>query len=637
MAFLSIPISHPLPTALSRSAILHDMSEESFEYCTPVMVLSPARKESGKKPVKQRPRRRRKASERYEHAAEEQIRGRRNDFHLQISSPRWRELYTDSSDSSSSDESHWIQAKRRAQVKFRLSRRRRRNNNKLCENVAGSSTSNGIELVDLGPKGKEQQEPIECESCSLNLRRGKGTRYQECNTSLTQGSSEIKSSSRNHEKSKGRYHHRDPQLLQSLRKNEIIKKKFSETDSSTEILAATEGGKDMNDAGLQVNNPVRKPPATYDDGSDNLETGYLASTATNESEIDEPIGPTASALVEWLSYVGILNIESGDLASNSSLNLEWSDLKKTLNRELSSFPQGCPTDASQNLSMFCLTFTSSTGLAKGSTVISAEKGQTNLQMQGFENANSAVEDAPFQKQMTGQKSDYEHYYLQVVSVGTSKCSEALPHFNGIEPSPEVVRHPREAIPIESSQTIAEFNRNGCGDENEEDMKDTEVNSLKILVAKSGISKGRNNTGRKSSLRGLILAAVSFCRICHCEGDEESPLITPCRCTGTLRFVHQSCLHQWIKSSDTRCCELCKYDFIMETKLKPLRKTMYTDCHAASPLHLDDPVITIWFKNHEMEEAEVKTLAVADTRSTKAYHFSAGGETYLDPTATDTVF
>ncbi|XP_078533139.1 E3 ubiquitin-protein ligase MARCHF1 isoform X2 [Lissotriton helveticus] len=65
--------------------------------------------------------------------------------------------------------------------------------------------------------------------------------------------------------------------------------------------------------------------------------------------------------------------------------------------------------------------------------------------------------------------------------------------------------------------------------------------------------------------------LELCRICHCEGDDESPLITPCRCTGTLCFVHQSCLHQWIKSSDTRCCELCKYDFIMETKLKPLRK------------------------------------------------------------------
>ncbi|XP_068134941.1 E3 ubiquitin-protein ligase MARCHF1 [Hyperolius riggenbachi] len=65
--------------------------------------------------------------------------------------------------------------------------------------------------------------------------------------------------------------------------------------------------------------------------------------------------------------------------------------------------------------------------------------------------------------------------------------------------------------------------------------------------------------------------VEVCRICHCEGDEENALITPCRCTGTLRFVHQACLHQWIKSSDTRCCELCKYDFVMETKLKPLRK------------------------------------------------------------------
>ncbi|XP_051897389.1 uncharacterized protein LOC127584616 [Pristis pectinata] len=62
-----------------------------------------------------------------------------------------------------------------------------------------------------------------------------------------------------------------------------------------------------------------------------------------------------------------------------------------------------------------------------------------------------------------------------------------------------------------------------------------------------------------------------CRICHCEGDDEGPLITPCHCTGSLRYVHQACLQQWIKSSDTRCCELCKYEFIMETKLKPLRK------------------------------------------------------------------
>src|SRR4029434_7476206 len=53
---------------------------------------------------------------------------------------------------------------------------------------------------------------------------------------------------------------------------------------------------------------------------------------------------------------------------------------------------------------------------------------------------------------------------------------------------------------------------------------------------------------------------------------------PCHCTGSLRFVHQSCLQQWIKSSDTRCCELCKYEFIMATKLKPLRKVTHTHTH-----------------------------------------------------------
>ncbi|XP_044298792.1 uncharacterized protein LOC123029671 [Varanus komodoensis] len=69
----------------------------------------------------------------------------------------------------------------------------------------------------------------------------------------------------------------------------------------------------------------------------------------------------------------------------------------------------------------------------------------------------------------------------------------------------------------------------------------------------------------------VSASGDACRICHCEGDEESPLIAPCRCTGSLNFVHQACLQHWIKSSDTRCCELCKYEFVMETKLKPWRK------------------------------------------------------------------
>ncbi|KAM6221471.1 E3 ubiquitin-protein ligase MARCHF1 isoform 2-T2 [Rhynchocyon petersi] len=323
----------PSTQDICRSSTLHDISEDAFEHRTPLVVLNPARKNAGKKQLKQRPRRSRRTTERYEHA-DEQMKGRRNDLQLQIPNPRWSELHTDSSDSSS-DESHWIQAKRRAQIKFRLSRRRRINNNtKFCGNLDGSPTPNITELIDVGAKGTKQQEWTECEGCSLNHRRGKSTKYQESDLSLPRESSEMKTSSRIHAENKERCHLRNPQLSPTLRQNETIKKRFSERDSSSEILEIPEADKHVEDTGFQVNNSVQKSPATYNDESDNFEV---------------------------------------------------------------------------------------------------------------------------------------------------------------------------------------------------------------------------------------------CRICHCEGDEESPLITPCRCTGTLRFVHQSCLHQWIKSSDTRCCELCKYDFIMETKLKPLRK------------------------------------------------------------------
>uniref|UniRef100_A0A3P9HJP6 RING-type E3 ubiquitin transferase n=1 Tax=Oryzias latipes TaxID=8090 RepID=A0A3P9HJP6_ORYLA len=92
---------------------------------------------------------------------------------------------------------------------------------------------------------------------------------------------------------------------------------------------------------------------------------------------------------------------------------------------------------------------------------------------------------------------------------------------------------------------------------------------------SNISKAGSPTSVNApcsfSRTSVSPSSQDICRICHCEGDEESPLITPCHCTGSLRFVHQGCLQQWIKSSDTRCCELCKYEFIMETKFKPLRK------------------------------------------------------------------
>ncbi|CBZ36596.1 hypothetical protein, conserved [Leishmania donovani] len=58
---------------------------------------------------------------------------------------------------------------------------------------------------------------------------------------------------------------------------------------------------------------------------------------------------------------------------------------------------------------------------------------------------------------------------------------------------------------------------------------------------------------------------SFCRICR-EGSDIAPLIVPCACTGSVRFVHATCLDRWRIESAKRNlanvnhCEICKEPF-----------------------------------------------------------------------------
>ncbi|KAJ8977543.1 hypothetical protein NQ317_012922 [Molorchus minor] len=71
-----------------------------------------------------------------------------------------------------------------------------------------------------------------------------------------------------------------------------------------------------------------------------------------------------------------------------------------------------------------------------------------------------------------------------------------------------------------------------------------------------------------SSSNLSNSTGDICRICHCEADAENPLLSPCYCSGSLKYVHQACLRQWLAASDTRSCELCKFNFILHTKIKP---------------------------------------------------------------------
>lgn len=71
----------------------------------------------------------------------------------------------------------------------------------------------------------------------------------------------------------------------------------------------------------------------------------------------------------------------------------------------------------------------------------------------------------------------------------------------------------------------------------------------------------------------IECTLSSCKICL--GDEmtdlDNPLITPCQCSGSMKYIHLDCLRHWVKqrvnivstqtitsiSWKTFSCELCK--------------------------------------------------------------------------------
>lgn len=80
-----------------------------------------------------------------------------------------------------------------------------------------------------------------------------------------------------------------------------------------------------------------------------------------------------------------------------------------------------------------------------------------------------------------------------------------------------------------------------------------------------------------SLYSLAQSDVSgepLCRICHCcwPSDSSDRLISPCRCSGSLQYVHVSCLMHWLDISSRKLhrpavCELCLYKYRRRRVLK----------------------------------------------------------------------
>lgn len=96
----------------------------------------------------------------------------------------------------------------------------------------------------------------------------------------------------------------------------------------------------------------------------------------------------------------------------------------------------------------------------------------------------------------------------------------------------------------------------------------------IKRSPSGISK----KGSSCNFSSLTVSSCgtdmrSLCRICQMPGEDRDPLISPCRCCGTLRYIHVHCLKKWIRVSQKRGrkqpprCELCHFTFVRHKQFK----------------------------------------------------------------------
>jgi E3 ubiquitin-protein ligase DOA10 len=52
----------------------------------------------------------------------------------------------------------------------------------------------------------------------------------------------------------------------------------------------------------------------------------------------------------------------------------------------------------------------------------------------------------------------------------------------------------------------------------------------------------------------------ICRVCRSQGTSEQPLFYPCKCNGSIRYIHESCLKEWLTRSERTYCELCRHEY-----------------------------------------------------------------------------
>ncbi|XP_075534486.1 uncharacterized protein LOC142568371 [Dermacentor variabilis] len=84
----------------------------------------------------------------------------------------------------------------------------------------------------------------------------------------------------------------------------------------------------------------------------------------------------------------------------------------------------------------------------------------------------------------------------------------------------------------------------------------------------------------ASSLNVTASSGPICRICH-EGDQQDPLVSLCRCSGTMGLVHVTCLERWLNARNIDHCELCHHRFPTASQATCLRQFFHWAMHGDS--------------------------------------------------------
>ncbi|XP_002156095.1 E3 ubiquitin-protein ligase MARCHF11 [Hydra vulgaris] len=92
--------------------------------------------------------------------------------------------------------------------------------------------------------------------------------------------------------------------------------------------------------------------------------------------------------------------------------------------------------------------------------------------------------------------------------------------------------------------------------------------------------------------------TSVCRICYGSSEEEE-LKTPCKCLGSVKHIHQSCLMNWLRTGNNHC-EICNTPYRFHRTTLPYNQRISpnkTSWHLA--WIVKELVVLDWFHFLEM--------------------------------------